>query len=263
MGTCRTIVIDAILKTIASLLAPLSTNYDNRLGVWRSTDLILLSWLLLFLSVCLYDNNDKKESNNPRWDFMSGEADMVKARLSMNNNNSKTFSRSFKKRFLQNKTNNIAEKFYMMSDASFEQQYKNEAKKIQNSIKLTPYEYFAEFGKNVVNKKTSDSSNKSGSTSGVCAGGMMGSSSSSSSNNNSAGPSSNIKCDQICDNLPESAFDRGLKSIKGQHMLVVIRGLIGLLLNMDFTCNMDLFLLTCKVNFKIRLVRNPIFFFNI
>lgn len=53
------------------------------------------------------------------------------------------------------------------------------------------------------------------------------------------------------ENFDESPFDRGLKSIKTQNMLVVIRGLIGLLLNMDFTCNMDLFLLTCKIIAKL------------
>lgn len=78
----------------------------------------LLSWLLLFLSVCLDENSEKKENTNPRWDFMSG--DMVKAKLSMSNSNSRSFSRSFKKRFMQNKqgtsSQNIAEKVYMMSE---------------------------------------------------------------------------------------------------------------------------------------------------
>ena len=44
-------------------------------------------------------------------------------------------------------------------------------------------------------------------------------------------------------------FDKGLKSIKPINTLVVIRGLVGLILGMDFTCNTDLFLLTCKVRF--------------
>lgn len=117
IGTCRTIVIDAILKTIANLV-PMSSNPENRLGIWRNTDLTLLSWLLLFLSVCLDDNNERKENSNPRWDFMSG--DIVKARLSTSNSSSRSFSRSFKKRFMQNKqgssSQNIAEKVYMMSE---------------------------------------------------------------------------------------------------------------------------------------------------
>lgn len=50
------------------------------------------------------------------------------------------------------------------------------------------------------------------------------------------------------DDPGETAFDKGLKSINSDNILVVVRGLIGLILNMDFTCNMDLFLLTCKVS---------------
>lgn len=46
---------------------------------------------------------------------------------------------------------------------------------------------------------------------------------------------------------PENNFDKGLKTIRLNNILIVIRGLIALLLEMDFTCNMDQFLLTCKV----------------
>lgn len=45
----------------------------------------------------------------------------------------------------------------------------------------------------------------------------------------------------------EQSFDKGLRSLKTSNTLVVIRGLISLLLAMDYTCNMDLFLLTCKI----------------
>ena len=47
---------------------------------------------------------------------------------------------------------------------------------------------------------------------------------------------------------PENNFDKGLKTIRLNNILIVIRGLIALLLEMDFTCNMDQFLLTCKVS---------------
>lgn len=268
MGTCRTIVIDAILKTIATLLAPLSSSSDSRLGIWRNTDLILLSWLLLFLSVCLYDNNEKKENTNPRWDFMSGESDMVKARLSMNNSNSKTISRSFKKRLIQHKSNNnssinnISDKFYMLADGIthtlIEQPHKIDPKKYQNvhiksSDNIEPAAYDPNTMKSI-SKGFKINPMK-------CTLKMLGNglattipntSNINTSSYNFAGPSSSsstIKPEPANDttNLPDSAFDRGLKSIKSQNILVVIRGLIGLLLNMDFTCNMDLFLLTCKV----------------
>lgn len=238
-GACRTIVIDAILKTIANLLAPLS-NFENRLGVWRNTDLVLLSWLLLFLSVCLDDNSEKKENSSPRWDFMSG--DMVKARLSMSNSNSRSFSRSFKKRFMQSKqsstSQNIAEKVYMMSEqianaptilsaGNIDAVMKSQENAMKKLLPLSDYL----FSKSLLKKAAPDAATKSISNPNV-----------------PAAPSSSgtIKSDFSADSS-DNAFDKGLKSIKPQNMLVVIRGLIGLLLNMDFTCNMDLFLLTCKI----------------
>lgn len=225
----------------------MSTNHENRLGIWRNTDLTLLSWLLLFLSVCLDDNNERKENSNPRWDFMSG--DIVKARLSTSNSSSRSFSRSFKKRFMQNKqgssNQNIAEKVYMMSEQIANapamlstasgnlDSVINKAQDLKNHLKklLPPSETDYLFSKNYLKKSTSDSTPK---------------------------PSSSIQPSTFAvppgnknENLDESPFDRGLKSIKTQNMLVVIRGLIGLLLNMDFTCNMDLFLLTCKIIAKL------------
>ena len=71
MGTCRSIVIDAVLKTLAKLLAPISPRFQeanesaDSMGaagngnLWTKTDLQLITWLLLFLSVCLDDNERK------------------------------------------------------------------------------------------------------------------------------------------------------------------------------------------------------------
>lgn len=72
MGTCRSIVIDAVLKTLAKLLAPISPRYQEanmgnnmsaganiNANLWTKTDLQLITWLLLFLSVCLDDNERK------------------------------------------------------------------------------------------------------------------------------------------------------------------------------------------------------------
>ncbi|KAG5670331.1 hypothetical protein PVAND_000606 [Polypedilum vanderplanki] len=255
-ATCRTIVIDSILKTVATLLAPLSNNYESRLGIWRNTDLTLLSWLLLFLSVCLDDNNEKKDNLNPRWDFMSG--DIVKARLSISNSSSRSFSRSFKKRFIQNKQSssnqNIAEKVYMMQEqlANVPSMMSNttgnldsvinKAQDLKNHLKkflpsgANDNDYI--FCKNLLKKSSAsmDSGLKaSNSSHGITI----------------SSTTAGIKINDSNEGNNESAFDRGLKLIKPQNILVVIRGLIGLLLNMDFTCNMDLFLLTCKIIAKL------------
>lgn len=79
MGTCRSIVIDAILKSLAKLLAPISSKFQGMVmdtttinnatengggssaTLWTKTDLQLISWLLLFLSVCLDDCTDRKD----------------------------------------------------------------------------------------------------------------------------------------------------------------------------------------------------------
>lgn len=124
MGTCRSIVIDSILRTIAKILAPISSQYNpdgesaDNYSVSASADLQLLSWLLLFLSVCIDDGIGKKNHSFSRWDFMSGEADMSKARTQSNSSSGRNFARTFKKRFFQNKqqlsNSNLAEKFYLM-----------------------------------------------------------------------------------------------------------------------------------------------------
>lgn len=243
MGACRTLLIDAILKAIAELLVPLSQNYSNTgLGIWPQVDLTQLSWLLLFLSVCSEDGTEKKDTTNYRWDFMSGEGDIAKSRMQMCNNNSRTFSRSFKKRYMQSKATGSSnsnlhanEKYYMISqdfynlnggsaatvaDAAKKQ---HELMKLKNTYsgKLAFGDYFNEIERKKQAQKAAESrAFQSTST---------------------ANPSGDSPPD------PDSAFEKGLKSIKTGNMVTVIRGLIGLILTMDFTCNMDLFLLTCKI----------------
>lgn len=242
MGACRTLLIDAILKAVAELLIPLSENYTSSgLGIWPQVDLTQLSWLLLFLSVCSDDSNDKKDTTNYRWDFMSGEGDIVKTRMQMCNNNSRTFSRSFKKRYMQSKatsSNHAAanEKYYMISqdfmslngnsalqmvDAAKKQQ---ELMKLKNTYsgKLAFGDYFNEIERKKQAQKIQAEANRAFQST-----------------------STGLLADTPTDT--ESAFEKGLKSVKTGNMVTVIRGLIGLILSMDFTCNMDIFLLTCKI----------------
>lgn len=75
MGACRSIVIDAVLKTLVKLLAPISPHYkfqseqpstsasaaERSAAMGSTSDLQLITWLLLFLSVCLDDNNERKD----------------------------------------------------------------------------------------------------------------------------------------------------------------------------------------------------------
>ncbi|XP_062534016.1 baculoviral IAP repeat-containing protein 6 isoform X2 [Armigeres subalbatus] len=249
MGSYRSIVIDAILKSLATLLAPLSQNSASGLNIWCNTDLNLLGWILLFLSVCLDDGitDGKKDQSNLRWDFMSGETDMVKARLNLGSGGLRTLTRTFKKRFLQSKHyssgltggngSTVNEKMYMMNSDPLQtpasklemalKQHENQLKKLQNSVKQSFGDYFNEITKaKSVRISSGDGASRS-SHSGSSASGTKDNSSDSSEN--------------------ETAFDKGLKSLKIGNIIVVIRGLIGLILSMDFTCNMDLFLITCKI----------------
>lgn len=270
MGMSRTTVIDAILKTLATLLVPLSPNttaanhqqqqYHNDDITGAKTDFQLISWLLLFLSVCLDDGTDKKEQSAIRWEFMSGETDMSKARAQTSSNSGRSFSRSFKKRFLQNKANSTAgntllEKICLVQNDKAVQvaqitsqiemalkQQDNLFKKHTGKLHSVPMG-----GEKVKNKLFTHKTASKVADSGVTAGG----------NNNAGGAAGggagggtagNVSGACTTNNDHEQAFDKGLRSLKMTNTLVVIRGLIGLLLAMDYTCNMDLFLLTCKVS---------------
>lgn len=81
-------------------------------------------------------------------------------------------------------------------------------------------------------------------SSGLCVGGP-----SSGNTSKSAASSSSPKNQAVpgTDGERDSNFDKGLKSLRMDNIKVVIRGLFALLLEMDFDCNMDQFLLTCKV----------------
>ncbi|XP_062702655.1 baculoviral IAP repeat-containing protein 6 isoform X3 [Aedes albopictus] len=263
MGSCRSIVIDAILKSLATLLAPLSQNSASGLNIWCNTDLNLLGWILLFLSVCLDDGiaDGKKDQSNIRWDFMSGETDMVKARLNMGSGGLRTLTRTFKKRFLQSKHytssltgggngNAVTEKMYMINSEPLQtpaskleialKQHENQLKKLQNSVKQSFGDYFNEITKAKSVKIPSGDGASRSSQSGSSGSGSKDNSSESSTNDN------------------ETAFDKGLKSLKIGNIIVVIRGLIGLILSMDFTCNMDLFLITCKIIARLVLACRPV-----
>ncbi|XP_036324883.1 baculoviral IAP repeat-containing protein 6 isoform X2 [Rhagoletis pomonella] len=219
MGTCRSIVIDAVLKTLAKLLAPISPRYQERQaagsrmeesdgggdagsgGLWAKSDLQLITWLLLFLSVCLDDSNERKDKSSSRWDFMSCETDFTKTRTQTSNTSGKQL-RCFKKRIVQQNKYSV-------------QPYTDWGKKIFMIQNEHPGIFMEMTGKPKPSKTSK----------------------------------TNItpKATKESNQEPENNFDKGLKTIRLNNILIVIRGLIALLLEMDFTCNMDQSLLTCKV----------------
>lgn len=154
---------------------------------------------------------------------MSCESDLTKSRTQNISSACKTY-RNFKKRIIQqNKYNSIqpysdwSKKIYMMQ---------SELPEIFMEITSSGGKSKTKIGKVIPHKINKDLRNTS----------SIGGISSNSGNTN------------ICNsNEQENTFDKSLKSIKLTKLLTVIRGLISLLLEMDFTCNMDQFLLTCKV----------------
>lgn len=162
---------------------------------------------------------------------MSCESDFIKSRTQNLSSASKTY-RNFKKRIIQqNKFNSIqpysdwSKKFYMMQ---------SELPEIFMEITSTGKSK-NKIGKVIPHKANKDLRNST----------SMGNSSNSGNTNSSNS------------NEHEHIFDKSLKSIKLAKLLTVIRGLVSLLLEMDFTCNMDLFLLTCKVIARLVSVCRP------
>lgn len=284
----RPTVIDAMLRALATQLVPISTaaSVDPN----ARADHQLISWLLLFLSVCLDDSaasnatnvtsTDKKEPHSSRWEFMSGETDMTKSRTSSSasGHGSRSFSRSFKKRYLQGKASAIGSSGSMSGLAAaggsggsgvgyvlekmsaspndksaqvaqltsqIEKALKQQEHLIKkHNVKMHQLQYCLENNKlknaaklaaKAVNM-ASEASGSGGSGSGASGGGTTGTTTLNSASSTGGSDA-------------EPAFDRGLRSLKVSNTIVVIRGLIGLLLAMNYTCNMDLFLLTCKVRF--------------
>lgn len=77
----------------------------------------------------------------------------------------------------------------------------------------------------------------------------------SSSNTNGAGPSCTLMGSTSAPSTSHTTtthtenleINKDLDILPREHCLAVSRGLINLILAMDFTCNMDMFLVACKV----------------
>lgn len=310
-------VIDEILRGLAEELVPLAQRRidersdapfgatDNDGPQHRNADHQLISWLLLFLSVCLDDSNaagnivpdvrateagsgsgakavdgitsgagtDKRNGSSgssgatgARWEFMSGDADLVKARATAVNSSggsNRHFSRSFKKRMLQSKSSNLGaatEKDASVQVAQLTSQIEAALKQQEHLMKKHQVKLQHLQSCLDKTKKQISGSNNNG-----IGGSSSNTMSSNSSSNNSSGASSAEtiiapEAAQAAATVVTSAvgdsggsnehvltFERNVRTMKISNTVVVIRGLIGLLLCMDYTCNMDMFLLTCKV----------------
>lgn len=91
-------VLDSILRILAGVLAPLSQPQGSLLAV--STDLSLLGWILLYLSLLL-DNTTKSDTPvGKRWNWLTGESNIKATGHDVTTGNHR---RKFHRRFIHYK----------------------------------------------------------------------------------------------------------------------------------------------------------------
>lgn len=224
----KSVVLDATLKVIAQVLAPLAQLKNTLLAV--TVDLTLLGWLLMFLALQL-DLARSSVSGSTRWDWVSGE-------MSGKNNVENTSSglrKKLHKRFMQYKqqldnldwTQKIVQSSVQVQALSaLSNHAANLTSKLEAAIKNQ--ENFLKKIKQYKSKdgKTMDSENGKGGSGG--------------SKRRRELPENSNEKQSPC--LPPRFVD-------SSHSLAVAKGLLALVLAMDHSCSADLFLLSCKVSY--------------
>ncbi|XP_016842826.1 baculoviral IAP repeat-containing protein 6 isoform X2 [Nasonia vitripennis] len=239
-------VVDAMVRTLGRLLAPLSsgqTDNSSRL------DITLIGWVLLFLSVCLdttavhptssEDNHDKNKEQgtrgfSSRWEFIQGELAMQRKFVSSSRSSaSRSYRKKLQKRLMHHKqqlqdleqakksfhTSSQTHSMLSTQSATFssklEQALKSQERFYKKTLKQHSAKHFKDLfsiRRNELHLNRSPRSQPQPSTS-------------------QADPPD-----------PEGDYSTNLSH---QHVLPVARGLVALLLNI--ASNVDMFLLACKV----------------
>ncbi|XP_064622207.1 baculoviral IAP repeat-containing protein 6-like isoform X2 [Lineus longissimus] len=241
-------VLESLLGLLARLLSPLVNQQDGAVGHMVSLDLVLISRLLVFLSKTMDnsfsagsssddgDKRDKDKDNNNgsmgtsnRWDFIQGDAAMHSTKGS-SNSRSKLYRRKLHKRLMHHKQQLLdlqqAKKNFLSSQmeklgSGITKEAEAIIKHQEQLFKKTLKQYTSKHFKDIMHIRRTDA--------------------------------------EILKKLPKdpngNSSDRELVDTDNDNSIVlprercvpVVRGLVALLLTMDFTCNTDLFLITCKV----------------
>lgn len=221
----KSIILDATLKVIAQVLAPLAQPKNTLLAV--TVDLTLLGWLLMFLALQL-DLARSSVSSSTRWDWVSGEM----AGKSNVESASSGLRKKLHKRFMQYKhqldnldwTQKIVQSSVQVQALSaLSNHAANLTSKLEAAIKNQE-----NFLKKIKQYKTKD--NKSG------------------ENDNGKGSGGKRRRE-----VPENSNERPNpclppRFVDSSHSLAVVKGLLAVVLGMDHSCSADLFLLSCKVS---------------
>ncbi|XP_015597939.1 baculoviral IAP repeat-containing protein 6 isoform X3 [Cephus cinctus] len=244
-GANKSSVVDAMVRTLGRLLAPLSTGQassSNRL------DTTLIGWVLLFLSVCLDTtaihppcNEENHERNreqglSSRWEFVQGESAMQRKFVSASRSSaSRNYRKKLQKRLMHHKQQlqdleQTKKAFHVSSQswsalssqaASLSSKIEAAVKSQERFFKKTLKQHSAKHFKDLLSIRRNEIQHLTRSP-------------------RSQSQPSTSRAEVI--EMPDVDF---MANLSHQYVLPVARGLVALLLNN--AANVDMFLLTCKV----------------
>ncbi|OWF45700.1 baculoviral IAP repeat-containing protein 6-like isoform X2 [Mizuhopecten yessoensis] len=232
-------IMESLLDMLARVLTPLINNQQTmQFGQSGLIDLTLVGWILLFLCRNLdhtfvvgsngEDRQMKRENGNSlpnRWNFIQGDHNLVNNKSKVKS--SKLYRWSMHKRLLHHKQKLMdlqqAQKTFFSSDKTASGSSTSLLKQQEKQFRKELSQYASKMRSNV------DALRKL------------------------------PKMDEIAGPSKSSGdYDQdGVLVLSKDKTLRVVRGLMALLLSMDFTCNVDLFLVTCKVLATICVTTRP------
>ncbi|XP_069118544.1 baculoviral IAP repeat-containing protein 6-like isoform X2 [Argopecten irradians] len=232
-------IMESLLDMLARVLNPLISNQQTmQFGHTGLIDLTLVGWILLFLCRNLdhtfvggsngEDRQIKRDNGNSlpnRWNFIQGDHNSAQNKSKVKS--SKVYRWSMHKRLLHHKQKLMdlqqAQKTFFNSDKSLSGSSTSLLKQQEKQFRKELSQYASKMRSNVdALRKLPKMEESAGASKG------------------------------------NGDFDpEGVLVLPKDKTLRVVRGLMALLLSMDFTCNVDLFLVTCKVLATICVTTRP------
>ncbi|XP_032684948.1 baculoviral IAP repeat-containing protein 6 isoform X6 [Odontomachus brunneus] len=234
-GANKSSVIDAMVRTLGKLLSPLTSGQSTNS---HRLDVILIGWVLLFLSVCLdtttiqppcmEDNQEKNKEQGllSRWEFIQGESAMQRKYVNASRSSaSRSYRKRLQKRLLHHKQQlhelEQAKKSFQTTSQAATLYSKVEAtiKSQERYFKKTLKQHSAKHYKDILGIRRNETQHLSRSP--------------------RASAASSSKSDVV------DLEVEYVTNLSHQYVLPVARGLVALILHN--TTNVDMFLLACKV----------------
>ncbi|KAK3576772.1 hypothetical protein CHS0354_014586 [Potamilus streckersoni] len=253
-GPAAVSMMESILGMLAKVLSPLSTGQPSGASALQAgnIDLSLVGWILLFLCRNL-DNTftsngedaDRGASKKDQGTHLPNRWNFIQAENTFGNKIQKSKSvklsrRSLQKRLLHHKQKlidleQVKHSFMWQGDKSSQNISNSILKQQEKQFKKELSQYASKHLKDIIQIRKTDAEILRKLQRNPRATAEAGS------------DNGGTELDQ----------DNGLLILPKTRCLPVVRGLIALLLGMDFTCNVDLFLITCKVLARICVATRP------